>query len=142
MTAERKPMVQLTTVWERTSASGNRYFSGFLGASQLLIFDAGEQPHPTREGETVHVWNVLLQERDQAARQQTQTRAAERGQRTWDRSREQQRQAERAKAGQVGEALLREAGRDFSRRRENQAPPQAWLDDSEAAIRDLEGHGR
>jgi hypothetical protein len=65
MTADRKPMVKLTEVWERTSKNGNRYFSGFLGASQLLIFDDGEKPHPTRPDETVHVWKVLLQERGQ-----------------------------------------------------------------------------
>jgi acyl dehydratase len=82
MIAPRKPMVQLTTVWERTSAAGKRYFSGFLGNSQLLIFDDGEHPHPTKPGETVHVWKVLLQERDQAPLPKPT-----RGEQTWHRAR-------------------------------------------------------
>jgi hypothetical protein len=31
---------------------------------QVLMFDAGEKPHPTRPGETVHVWRLMAQERD------------------------------------------------------------------------------
>jgi hypothetical protein len=134
VSGERKPMVLLTTVWERTSAQGNRYFSGFLGNSQLLMFDDGEQPHPTREGETVHVWKVLLQERDHAPRQ---TRNAERGQQQWDRSRDRQRHAECTKAGAAGEAVLREAGRD-----PRPEPPGDFYDDSREAVADLEGRGR
>jgi hypothetical protein len=57
-------MVSLCKVWERTSAKGTRYFSGFLGSAQLLIFEDGQKPHPTRPGEVVTVWNVLLQELD------------------------------------------------------------------------------
>jgi hypothetical protein len=66
MTASR--MVKLTEVWERTSAKGTRYFSGFLGSAQLLIFEDGQKPHPTRPGETVKVWNIMLQERDPSRR--------------------------------------------------------------------------
>jgi hypothetical protein len=134
MNGDRKPMVLLTTVWERTSAAGNKYYSGFLGSSQLLMFDDGEHPHPTRPGETVHVWKLLLQERDQAPRQ---TRNAERGQSTWDRSRDRQRHVERGKAQKAGEAELAAAGRDRT-----PEPPADWLDDSAAAIADLEGRGR
>ena len=61
-------MVKLSEVWERTSAKGTRYFSGFLGSAQLLIFEDGQKPHPTRHGELVTVWNVLLQERDPSRR--------------------------------------------------------------------------
>ena len=126
MTADRKPMVKLTEVWERTSSKGNVYYSGFLGASQLLIFRDGERPHPSRPDETIIVWKVLLQERDQAPRQQAPN--AERGQRAHDRSRD----AGRARA--AGEAILAAAGRD-----RQPEPPQGWLDDHEAAVRDLEG---
>jgi hypothetical protein len=66
MTTDRKPMVQLATLWERESAAGRRYFSGFLGGAQILLFDDGEHLHPTREGETVHVWKLLVQEREPA----------------------------------------------------------------------------
>jgi acyl dehydratase len=68
MTADRKPMVKLAELWERQSAAGRRYFSGFLGGAQLLLFDNGEHPHPTRPGETVHVWRLMLQERDPSRR--------------------------------------------------------------------------
>ncbi len=61
-------MVKLAELWERTSARGSRYFSGYLGACSLVMFDTGEQPHPTRPGETVHVWKLMLQERDPARR--------------------------------------------------------------------------
>src|SRR5690348_3551322 len=61
-------MVKLAELWERTSARGTRYFSGFLGDAQILMFDGGEREHPTRPGETVHVWRLMVQERDPARR--------------------------------------------------------------------------
>src|SRR3954463_8009873 len=63
-------MVRLAELWERTSARGTRYFSGFLGDAQVLMFDGGEREHPTRPGETVHVWRLMVQERDPARRPQ------------------------------------------------------------------------
>ena len=63
-------MVKLAELWERTSARGARYFSGFLGDAQVLLFDGGEKPHPTRPEETVHVWRLMVQERDPARRPQ------------------------------------------------------------------------
>ena len=126
MTTDRKPIVKLCEVWERTSAAGNRYFSGFLGASQLLMFDDGEHDHPTKPGEKVRVWKVLLQERDPSPR--PSTRNAERGQSTWDRS----RHADQRRAQQAGEAVLAGAGRGRA-----PEPPTAWIDDSAEAIRDL-----
>jgi hypothetical protein len=126
MSGDRKPLVKLTEVWERTSANGNRYFSGYLGASQF--FEDGKHPHPTRPGETVHVWKVPLQERDQPTQP---TRNAERGQRTWDRSRDAQRYGERSREQAAGEAVLAAAGRDFagagnSSCRENPEPPAGF----------------
>lgn len=61
-------MVKLCEVWERTSAKGSTYFSGYLGSAQVLLFKEGEKPHPTRPGETVKVWNIMLQERDPSRR--------------------------------------------------------------------------
>lgn len=61
-------MVKLCKVWERTSSKGTRYFSGFLGSTQLLIFEDGQRPHPIRPDEVVTVWNVLVQERDPSRR--------------------------------------------------------------------------
>src|SRR3954463_12360823 len=63
-------MVRLAELWERTSARGTRYFSGFLGDAQVLMFDGGEREHPTRPGETVHAWRLMVQERDPARRPQ------------------------------------------------------------------------
>src|SRR5690349_24327704 len=63
-------MVKLAELWERTSARGARYFSGFMGDAQVLLFDGGEKPHPTKPGETVHVWRLMVQERDPARRPQ------------------------------------------------------------------------
>jgi hypothetical protein len=61
-------MVKLCEMWERTSAKGTRYYSGFMGDCQLLLFDGGEKPHPTRPGETVRFWRLMLQEKDPARR--------------------------------------------------------------------------
>jgi hypothetical protein len=55
--------IQLATLWERTSKNGNRYFSGFLGGNQVLLFDQGEQPHPKDPEKTVRVWSLVLAER-------------------------------------------------------------------------------
>jgi hypothetical protein len=63
-------MVKLCELWERTSAKRTRYFSGYLSACQVLLFDGGEKPHPTRPGETVHVWRLMVQERDPTRRPQ------------------------------------------------------------------------
>jgi hypothetical protein len=57
-------MVKLCDLWQRKSAKGTIYFSGFLGATQVLLFKDGEKPHPTRPDETIIVWKLLVQERD------------------------------------------------------------------------------
>jgi hypothetical protein len=69
-------LVKLATLWRRTRAkSGKTYFSGFMGDCQLVMFEGGEQPHPTRADETVHVWKLMVQERDPSRRpQQRQSR--------------------------------------------------------------------
>jgi hypothetical protein len=57
-------MVKLADMWQRKSAKGATYFSGFMGDCQVLMFKDGEKPHPTRSDETVIVWKLLVQERD------------------------------------------------------------------------------
>src|SRR3954447_19810347 len=69
-------MVKLAELWERTSARGARYFSGFLGDAQVLLFDGGEKPHPTKPGEVVHVWRLMVQERDPSRRPQARDAGA------------------------------------------------------------------
>jgi hypothetical protein len=71
-------MVKLAELWERVSAKGTRYFAGFLGDCQELLFDAGEKEHPTRPGERVHVWRLMVHGRDPLRRRSQ----------TWDRSRD------------------------------------------------------
>ncbi|MFO1073499.1 MAG: hypothetical protein U1E17_12670 [Geminicoccaceae bacterium] len=48
-------MVKLAELWERTSAEGTRYYSGFMGDAQVLLFDSGEREHPRNPGEVVRV---------------------------------------------------------------------------------------
>ena len=64
MTTDRKPMVELATLWQREKSGRAHLLQRILNGCTLLMFDDGEHPHPTREGETVHVWKLLLQERD------------------------------------------------------------------------------
>ena len=80
-------MVKLCDLWQRKSAKGTVYFSGFMGDCQVLIFKEGKRRHPTRPDEEVIVWKLLVQERNPARR--PQSRDGERGQGTWDRVREQ-----------------------------------------------------
>ena len=61
-------MMRLAELWERTSFKGTRYFSGFMGDTQLFMFDAGERDHPSRPGERVRVWRLMVRERDPARR--------------------------------------------------------------------------
>jgi hypothetical protein len=60
--------IKLCTMWERESAAGRRYFSGLLGNCTLLLFDAGQQPHPTKPDEIVHEWHLMIAPRDQDRR--------------------------------------------------------------------------
>ncbi len=61
-------MVKLAELWQRESAKGTTYFSGFMGDAQVLLFDGGEREHPKRPGETVRVWKLMVQERDPSRR--------------------------------------------------------------------------
>jgi hypothetical protein len=63
MTYERGTSVTLCELWERQSAKGNQYFSGFLGGLSLALLRDGEREHPTRPGQTVMVWKLVAQER-------------------------------------------------------------------------------
>jgi hypothetical protein len=63
MSHEHKPSIVLAELWERESKAGRQYFSGFMGAVSVVLLRDGERPHPTREGETIVVWKLLVQER-------------------------------------------------------------------------------
>jgi len=43
---------------------------GFMGDAQVLLFDGGEKAHPTKPGEVVRVWRLMVQERDPSWRPQ------------------------------------------------------------------------
>jgi hypothetical protein len=78
------PRVLLMQLAERTGAKGNTYLSGWLGKARLVGFKAKE---PDRYGN--EVWEIYAQGPED--RDQSPTRNAERGQRTWDRSRDADR---------------------------------------------------
>ena len=67
-------MVRLATLWQRKSAKGAVYFSGFMGDCQVLMFDGGRQPHPKRPDEEIHVWKLFVQERDATRRPKPATK--------------------------------------------------------------------
>ena len=69
-------MVKLADLWQRKSAKGKVYFSGFMGDCQILLFKEGKKPHPTRPDEEVIVWKLLVQERDQSRRPQARQSSA------------------------------------------------------------------
>ena len=69
-------MVKLADLWQRKSAKGTVYFSGFMGDCQILLFKEGKTPHPTRPDEEVIVWKLLVQERDQSRRPQARQSGA------------------------------------------------------------------
>jgi hypothetical protein len=129
-----QPQIVLAELWQRESAKGSTYYSGYLGGNRLPLFDAGMQDHATRPGEQVHVWRLVLQARNDAPRSERPTRNAERGAQTWKRSRHAV-QGTRA----AGEALFCEAGRDFAGAGESE-PPQS-SPRSREAVRDLGGRG-
>jgi hypothetical protein len=57
-------MVKICELWERVSAKGTHYFSGFAGPVNYLLFDGSMKPHPTRPDEQVHIWRLMVQEAD------------------------------------------------------------------------------
>jgi hypothetical protein len=67
MSHEPKPSLVLAELWERRSAKGNAYFSGFMGNVSLALLRDGERPHPTRPDEVVTVWRLVAQERQPKA---------------------------------------------------------------------------
>jgi hypothetical protein len=69
-------MVKIAELWQRKSAKGATYFSGFMGDCQVLLFKDGKKPHPTRPYEEVIVWKLLIQERDPERRLQQRPRSA------------------------------------------------------------------
>jgi hypothetical protein len=99
------PRVLLMRLSCRTSVKGTEYLSGFLGAARLVGFKSKE---PDKYGN--EQWEIYAQEPEpKTDSDQAPRRNAERGQSTWDRSRDA--------------------------RRDSTPEP---LDDSAKAIRDLE----
>jgi hypothetical protein len=62
-----EPKVKLTTLWQRTSAAGNVYLSGFLGKARIIGF-RGE---PTEDG--TPTWDLYLQNGDRDGQRQAST---------------------------------------------------------------------
>ena len=58
-----KPSILLAELWERQSAKGNQYFSGYWGNLSVALLRDGERPHPTRPDEVITVWRLVASER-------------------------------------------------------------------------------
>jgi hypothetical protein len=109
-------MVKVAELWQRKSAKGTVYFSGFMGDAQLLLFKDGARPHPTKPDETVVVWKLFVQERDPS-----------------------KRPAARRQAPML-EARVINAREPAAAREPCQGPPdERFYDDSAEAIADLTG---
>lgn len=61
------PKVKLFDLWQRTSARGNQYLSGFLGNCGVVAFI--DHDAELREGVEA-IWNVYLQEIDEQPQRQ------------------------------------------------------------------------
>jgi hypothetical protein len=58
--------VNLARLFERTSAAGNRYFSGRMGAARIMLFK-------DERADDDNVWQLFVQDSDEQPRQGAQT---------------------------------------------------------------------
>ncbi|MBF0339686.1 MAG: hypothetical protein HQL95_01820 [Magnetococcales bacterium] len=59
MAEQRKPLVQLTGMYENTSRrSGETYYAGYLGSSKIMLF-RDKNAEPGKPG-----WSLCVQEKD------------------------------------------------------------------------------
>jgi hypothetical protein len=68
--SEDRRMVKIAEMLEFTSKAGNRYFRGYVGDVEYVMFYGGEKELKSRPGETVPMWRLLVQERDPSRRPQ------------------------------------------------------------------------
>jgi hypothetical protein len=110
-------MLKVAELWERTSQkTGKKYLSGYWGNCQVLLFDGGEKDHPTRPGERVKTWTLLLQEKNADRRPQSKGAPARR----------QGNGARQLGRQQSATALAASAPPQDRRRSPSEAPP--WPD--------------
>jgi hypothetical protein len=57
-------LVKLCSLWQRKSAKGEVYFSGFMGDCRVLMFKDGKKTRPTKPDEEVIIWTLFVEERD------------------------------------------------------------------------------
>ncbi len=71
--------VNLARLFERTSAAGNRYFSGRMGAARIMLFR-------DERADDDNVWQLFVQDSDEQPRQGAQTAQgrAQRETTAWD----------------------------------------------------------
>ena len=67
MSRPQEPTVTWPSCGSAPAPAGAATSRASWAARQVLLFDAGEREHPTRPGETVHVWRLVLQERGPGA---------------------------------------------------------------------------
>jgi hypothetical protein len=107
--------LKIAELWQRESAAGRTYYSGYLGQNRIMLFCAGERDHPKRPGERVHVWNLVLQPKDEQTAPRQQTRRP---------------------------PMLEAPGKDQHFGLSQPEPPAGFFDDSEEAVADLMGARR
>lgn len=67
-TNEKKPLIELFSLWENESKSGREYMTGSLGSARIVAFrNTKKQP-----GEKSPDWRVYVQERERDADGPTQ----------------------------------------------------------------------
>jgi hypothetical protein len=87
MSAAPPGKVLLCTLWERTSARGTQYLSGFLGKARVVAF----RGPPTPDG--IETWNIFLQPGKEQEQAEAERKAApSRPARSEQPQRQQQRQ--------------------------------------------------
>jgi hypothetical protein len=101
MSVAPPPKVLLCTLWQRTSAHGTEYLSGFLGKGRIVAF-RGE---PTPEG--IPTWNVFLQPGKEQETAEAERRAA-----SPRRSEQPQRQHARAPRREIADRPFFDDGID------------------------------
>jgi hypothetical protein len=86
MSAAPPPKVLIATLWQRRSARGNEYLSGFLGKARIIGF-RGE---PTPEG--IPTWNIFLQPGKEQEKAEAERKPASSRPAISEQPRQQQRQ--------------------------------------------------
>lgn len=65
---EKKPMIELTGLWEKRDKNGNTFFVGSLGGTSVMIFKNNKKSKDSQPD-----WRVYLSEREFEKKSQEQS---------------------------------------------------------------------